>query len=126
MNINLAVIAGNVGNVEHHEGVSGDFTTLSVATQQSWKDDHGEWQSKTTWHNVFVPFDLEVRKGDQVLVRGRITKKQKDDGENYYVNIRADKIEINHRLRKAKEKFNGDLNAGGGEDPALDDEDIPF
>src|SRR5271163_3693840 len=33
-------------------GNGANFTVLSVATQQSWKDSNDEWQSKTEWHRV--------------------------------------------------------------------------
>jgi hypothetical protein len=35
-------------------GIGANFTVLSVATQQSWKDANDEWQSKTEWHRVVV------------------------------------------------------------------------
>jgi hypothetical protein len=35
-------------------GSGANFTVLSVATQQSWKDSNDEWQSKTEWHRVVV------------------------------------------------------------------------
>jgi len=53
-----------------------NFTVLSVATQQSWKDSSDEWQSKTEWHRV-VAFNRlgesiadSLHKGDHVLVDG--------------------------------------------------------
>ena len=57
-------------------GNAGNFTVLSVATQQSWKDSNDEWQSKTEWHRV-VAFNRlgesiadTLHKGDHVLVDG--------------------------------------------------------
>ena len=28
--------------------------TLSVATKESWKNDHEEWQSRTEWHRIVL------------------------------------------------------------------------
>ena len=28
------------------------FTVASVATSESWKDQNGEWQKRTTWHRL--------------------------------------------------------------------------
>src|SRR5262245_10704843 len=30
------------------------YTILSIATKRSWKDDAGEWQSRTEWHRSVV------------------------------------------------------------------------
>ena len=55
-----------------------NFTVLSVATQQSWKDANDEWQSRTEWHRV-VAFNRlgesiadAFHKGDHVLVDGML------------------------------------------------------
>jgi single stranded DNA-binding protein len=59
-------------------GNGANFTVLSVATQQSWKDSNDEWQSKTEWHRV-VAFNRlgesiadTLHKGDHVLVDGQL------------------------------------------------------
>ncbi|HVN21160.1 MAG TPA: single-stranded DNA-binding protein, partial [Dongiaceae bacterium] len=59
-------------------GKGANFTVLSVATQQSWKDSNEEWQSKTEWHRV-VAFNRlgeaiadTLHKGDHVLVDGQL------------------------------------------------------
>jgi single-strand DNA-binding protein len=64
-----------------------NFTVLSVATQQSWKDSNDEWQSKTEWHRV-VAFNRlgesiadSLHKGDHVLVDGLLVS-SKYDPEN--------------------------------------------
>lgn len=49
---------------------------FSLATSVSWKDEKGEWQSKSEWHEVVKWSNSEagvpnVKKGDLVLVEGR-------------------------------------------------------
>jgi single stranded DNA-binding protein len=68
-------------------GIGANFTVLSVATQQSWKDVNGEWQSKTEWHRV-VAFNRHgesladaLHKGNHVLVDGQLVS-SKDEREN--------------------------------------------
>lgn len=79
--INRATILGNVGgNPERRQaGDSGRFlVAFSVATNFRWKDDEGEQQETTEWHRVVAwgaladLVDQHVRKGDLVLVEGRL------------------------------------------------------
>jgi single-strand DNA-binding protein len=68
-----------------------NFTVLSVATQQSWKDSNDEWQSKTEWHRV-VAFNRlgesiadTLHKGDHVLVDGQLisSKCEHENGKSH-------------------------------------------
>jgi hypothetical protein len=55
--INHVQLIGFLGKDPEKRQVRGNgtnFTVLSVATQQSWKDSNDEWQSKTEWHRVVV------------------------------------------------------------------------
>ena len=64
--------------------------TLSVATQQSWKDSNDEWQARTEWHRV-VAFNRlgesiadTLHKGDHVLVDGQLvsSKYERENGKS--------------------------------------------
>jgi len=46
--------------------------TISVATKESWKNDQGEWQSRTEWHRVVAFGKL----GDyaKTLVKGAVRR----------------------------------------------------
>ena len=79
--INRATILGNVGaDPERHESRESGrtFVTFSVATNQRWRDDQGEQRETTEWHRVVAwsaladLVDQHVRKGDPVLVEGRL------------------------------------------------------
>ena len=87
-------------------GNGANFTVLSVATHQSWKDSNDEWQSKTEWHGV-VAFNRlgesiadSLHKGDHVLVDGLLvsskyepengkSKKAKTAKVNVFWSVRA-------------------------------------
>jgi single-strand DNA-binding protein len=79
--INHVQLVGFLGKDPEKRQVRGNganFTVLSVATQQSWKDSNDEWQSKTEWHRV-VAFNRlgesitdTLHKGDHVLVDGQL------------------------------------------------------
>jgi len=81
MYLNHVQLIGFLGKDPEKRPLRGNgdsFTVLSVATQQSWKDSHDEWQSKTEWHRV-VAFGRisaalaeNLHKGDHVLVDGML------------------------------------------------------
>jgi single-strand DNA-binding protein len=82
MYLNSITLIGFVGSdpeLRQSRSNGSKFTTLSVATQRSWKNDQDEWVSKTEWHRVSVfrprlaEFVAEnVRKGSHVLVEGSL------------------------------------------------------
>jgi len=90
MYLNHVQLIGFLGKDPEKRQVRGNganFTVLSVATQQSWKDSNDEWQSKTEWHRV-VAFNRlgesiadTLHKGDHVLVDGQLVSK-KYENEN--------------------------------------------
>ena len=92
MYLNHVQLIGFLGKDPEKRQVRGNganFTVLSVATQQSWKDSNDEWQSKTEWHRV-VAFNRlgesiaeTLHKGDHVLVDGQLvsSKYERENGK---------------------------------------------
>jgi single-strand DNA-binding protein len=74
---------------------------FSLATDQNQKDQNGNWQKATTWHDI-VCFDKlaenmkdYVKKGRRVYVEGRISKRDYTDKQNikrFVVEIYADNL----------------------------------
>ena len=93
MYLNHVQLIGFLGKDPEKRQVRGNganFTVLSVATQQSWKDSNDEWQSKTEWHRV-VAFNRlgesiadALDKGDHVLVDGMLvsSKYERENGKS--------------------------------------------
>jgi len=93
MYLNHVQLIGFLGKDPEKRQVRGNgtnFTVLSVATQQSWKDSNDEWQSKTEWHRV-VAFNRlgesiaeSLHKGDHVLVDGLLvsSKYERENGKS--------------------------------------------
>lgn len=57
-----------------------EIAKFSLATSSSWKDEAGEWQTKTYWHDVVIHRDSTIRwingvlkQGDLARVEGKLT-----------------------------------------------------
>jgi single-strand DNA-binding protein len=118
------------------------FTILSVATQRSWKNAEEEWTSKVDWHRVVVWNALgervaeTVRKGDLVLVAGRLVSRTYDreigKGKKATTvkqtvwQIRASSI---RKLSRGEKEPQATASASGDESPShsvASSEDAPF
>ena len=90
---NFVELIGRIGQIETRKGQNGkNFVTLSVATDESYKNDQGQKVEQTEWHRVVLfgqpaKFAHEyLGKGWLVLVEGKLrTRKWKDkEGRDQY------------------------------------------
>ena len=89
--VNKVILVGNLG-----QDPEGRFTpqgtavtNLSIATNESWKNQNGEFQDKTEWHRVVMYGKMAetateyMRKGMMVYVEGRLqTREWEDQNQN--------------------------------------------
>ena len=76
------------------------FTTLSLATKNSWKDrESGEWTSRTEWHRAVVfgrltAFADTLKKGDHVQIQGQLRTREyaKDNEKKTVTEIRVPSV----------------------------------
>ena len=75
-----------------------NIAKFSMATDESYKDKNGEWQTQTEWHNVILWRGLaeraeqSLKKGALVYVEGKLTSRswQDDQGNmNYITEVRG-------------------------------------
>ena len=86
---NRVSLIGNLGQDPEFRTLEGGTAVcrMSVATNESWKDRDGNWQTETQWHNVVAWRDLAERiadrlhKGSQVFVEGKINYRKYQDKE---------------------------------------------
>ena len=149
--LNKATILGHAGkDAEVRYTNNGKaVATFSVATTDSWKDQAGALQEKTTWHNIVAWGGLAevcgnyVKKGKQIYAEGRIENRSYDDkdGVKKYISeiILSDMILLGGGDR-AGSSSNGERSYGGspqhspepmaapaGEfDQSVPDADLPF
>jgi len=107
---------------------------FSVATNESYKGDDGNWVEKTEWHNITAWRKLGeicsqyLKKGSKVYLEGKIQTDtyEKDGKKNYFT-----KIVLNEMVMlDAKGASSGDNGASGkqGEEIKAEstEEDLPF
>lgn len=98
---NKVILLANVGQepeVKHTSGGAA-VTTLSVATNEVWKDNDGNKQERTEWHRVILWRKLAeiageyIKKGSKVYIEGRLQTRSwedKDGVKKYTTEIIAD------------------------------------
>lgn len=99
MNINKVILLGRIGQDPELRsfgsmGVS-RLASFSLATTESWKKKDGEYENKTTWHNISAwgqqaDFCEKLNKGDLIYVEGAIERTEKE-GKQYF-NIKAHRV----------------------------------
>lgn len=110
--INKIELLGRLGKDPEIKSVGrGELCTMSIATEERWKDrDSGEWTGLTQWHTV-TTFDSEhiatadkFQKGDKIYLVGILTYRswKGDDGKtNYRTEIQLKKWHELERREKA-------------------------
>ena len=108
--LNQIQIIGNLGqDPDLNESGTSKYARFSVATSESYKDLSGEWQTKTTWHNVqawasqyrdLASKAMKLRKGNKVYVCGSMKSYKSKEGVTYW-SIKATDIK---RLDKPQDQ----------------------
>ena len=153
--LNKVMLIGNLGrDPELKATPSGQSVArFSVATTETWKNQQGEKQSKTEWHNIVVwgkqaeIAEKYLRKGKQVLVEGRIQYREYTDQAGVKKNateIRCDNFVMLGRMEdgggsRDSGGYGGKATGGGSQDfedhgapspsgggGSFPDDDIPF
>jgi len=85
--LNKVMLIGNLGKDPElrYTGAGAPVATFSLATNESWKDQDGNTQERTEWHNIVAWSKLAeicqqyLKKGRRVYVEGRIQTRSYDD-----------------------------------------------
>lgn len=87
--VNKVILIGNLGKDPEVRYMpnGGAVSNISLATSETWKDNNGEKQERTEWHNiVFFEKLAEIaanylRKGSKIYVEGKLQTKKWQDKE---------------------------------------------
>src|SRR5258708_17044516 len=83
---NKVIIIGRLGqNAEAKTAQNNrEYVVLNVATQESWKNDKGDYETRTEWHRVFAwsnlsKFAKTLQKGQLVTLEGTLLYRHVQD-----------------------------------------------
>ena len=84
MSLNKAILIGRLGrDPEVRQMPNGEAVcNFSIATDETWKDQHGQKQERTEWHNITLYRRMAevagqyLKKGSQVYIEGRIQSRK--------------------------------------------------
>ncbi|MEW5799088.1 MAG: single-stranded DNA-binding protein [Bacteroidota bacterium] len=135
--LNKVMLIGNLGKDPELKytpsGVA--VATFSMATSEQWKDQDGNAQERTEWHNIVAWRKLAeivgeyLKKGKKVYVEGKLQTRnyEKDGVKRYITEIVADQIIM---LDGAGQRSNSSASAAEETAPATSDapkdDDLPF
>lgn len=85
--VNKVILIGNLGKDPElkHTSSGTAVASITVATNERFKDKSGEWQDKTEWHNVVLWQRLAeiaseyLKKGRSVYIEGRLQTRSWED-----------------------------------------------
>jgi single-strand DNA-binding protein len=88
--VNKVFLLGNVGKDPEIRSTGGGTMVASfgLATSERYKDQQGNFQDRTEWHNIVAYARLAeiirdyVKKGSKLFIEGRITTRNWDDKEH--------------------------------------------
>lgn len=85
--VNKVILIGNLGQDPELKYTSAGVAvaTFTLATNESWKDQDGNMQERTQWHNLVAWRKLaeicgeHLKKGSKIFVEGRLQYRTYDD-----------------------------------------------
>ena len=97
--VNKVILLGHAGkDPQVHILPSGTLVNLSLATSERHKDNRGEWQERTEWHNLVgyqrigeVLRDY-VRRGSRIFVEGELRTRSWEDRESGQKRFRTEVV----------------------------------
>ncbi len=130
--LNKAQLIGNLGKDPELKYTSAGVAvaTFSIATSDSWKDQEGNVQERTEWHNIVAWRKLAeicgewLKKGKRVYIEGRLQTRnyEKDGVKRYITEIVADQLIM---LDGGGQRSTNGGAAGAGEAEASSSEAVP-
>ena len=83
---NKVILIGRLGqNAEAKTAQNkSEYVTLSIATQESWKNDKGDYENRTEWHRVYAwrnlsKFARTLQNGQLVSLEGILRYREVDE-----------------------------------------------
>lgn len=117
--INKVTLVGNTGKDPEVRRLDNGVVVakFSVATNESYKDKSGEWQTQTEWHDVVVwrqlaeRIEKDLKKGMLVYIEGKLTHRKYTDANNidrYVTEVVGNMVRILEKNTDRPGKFPGE------------------
>lgn len=151
--LNRVTLIGNLGKdpeVRHLES-GASVAKFSLATNESYRDREGEWQTITEWHDIVLwralaeRAERDLKKGMLVYLEGKISKRKWQDREGndrYTTEVVGNTFKILDRRdaqskglagnfpsasdELPKDKVNQTQESKAKDEYTLEDDDLPF
>ena len=130
--VNKVILVGNLGQDPESrftpQGTA--VTNLSVATNETWKNQNGESQDKTEWHRIVMYGKMAetaaeyMKKGQMVYVEGRLETNEWEDQNQVKrktTQVRCDNFTMLGRRQMQSQEAESDNHSSMNSD-----DDIPF
>ena len=137
--VNKAILIGRLGKDPETKFTQGGvaIARFSLATDESWKDQNGEQQQRTEWHNVVAWRRLAeicgqyLIKGKLVYIEGRLQTRSWEDKEGNKrttTEIQADKMVMlsGGKPEEDSETSRQSIPTASSSENEITDDDIPF
>ncbi|RPI24216.1 MAG: single-stranded DNA-binding protein [Acidobacteria bacterium] len=143
--VNRVILVGRLGKDPEMRYTAGGapVTNFSLATNETWKDQSGERQERTEWHNIVVWNKLAetcnqyLSKGKLVYIEGRLQTREWDDrdgNKRRTTEVVASDMKMLERRSDAAPVHDAPTERPPAErppaakpmEPGITDDDIPF
>ncbi len=136
--VNKVILVGHVGqDPEQRFTQSGvAITNLSIATNESWKNQNGELQDRTEWHRIVLYGKMAetanqfLKRGQQIYVEGRLATNEwtdKNDIKRKTTEVRCDAFTMLGKKGDGNSQFTPNQSSPDSQASDFDDDDdLPF
>ena len=120
---NKVILIGRLGqNAEAKTAQNNkEYVTLNIATQESWKNDKGDYENRTEWHRVYAwsnlsKFAKTLQKGQLITLEGILRYREyEEEVHGLTVRHRVADIHATSMRRLSKIEAADDPSDGGDE-----------
>jgi single-strand DNA-binding protein len=128
--INKVILIGRLGkNAEVKTALNNkEFVVFSLATSESWKNEKGEYETRTEWHRVYAwsnlsSFAKSLQKGQLITLEGKIKYREvTEDVEGNPFKHTIGEIHATSMKRLSKVESQDDPLDGASDDDAVEKE----
>ena len=120
---NKSILIGRLGqNAEAKTAQNkNEYVILNIATRENWKNDKGEYETRTEWHRVYAwsnlsKFAKTLQKGQLITLEGTLRYREVDDVQGTPIKHRIAEIHTSRLKRLSKIEVSDDPTDQAGDE----------